>query len=209
MKLAALEKMKRGEHALIVLLGDSITEINYHLHGHLNYAGLLQKRLLEAYGRNALFINAGVSGNTTRNLLARLTRDALQFKPDLVTLMIGVNDCGKGVPLEEYAQNLETLIASIRQSGSEVLLLTQHPLHPGLPEIAEKYGEYPDFMEAARTVAKRLEVHLCDIYEGWQTALADHPNRFWSLMNDPLHPNERGHRLTAQLVLETLGLTLE
>lgn len=126
--LKAFEKMARGEHTVIVMLGDSITEPNYHVRGHMNYAGLLHERLLEKFGRCLLAVNAGVSGNTTEDLMNRLERDVLRFSPDLVTIMIGINDCGAALSLQQYAANLECLIRSINGQGAEVLLMTQHRL---------------------------------------------------------------------------------
>jgi lysophospholipase L1-like esterase len=202
--IKALEKMARGEHTVMVMLGDSITEPNYHVHGYMNYAGLLHERLLEKFGRCLLAVNAGVSGNTTRDLISRLERDVLRFTPDMVILMIGVNDCGAGVPLEEYAANLERLIVLINAQGAEVLLMTQHPLNAESSDIASKYMTYSQYTTLIREVSRNLHVPLCDIYEAWET-LVD-PAKHSTLMNDFLHPNELGHRMIADIVFRTLGI---
>ncbi|WP_309120297.1 SGNH/GDSL hydrolase family protein [Paenibacillus sp.] len=202
--LQTMEKMARGEHAVIVMLGDSITEPNYHVHGHMNYAGLLHERLLEKFGRHLLAVNAGVSGNTAQNLINRLERDVLRFTPDLVTIMIGINDCGAAVPLEEYAADLERLIRSIRGQGAEVLLMTPHPLMKEDSDVASKYTTYRQYITEIREVSRNLQVPLCDIYEAWGT-LVD-PGTHSTLMNDFLHPNELGHRVIADVVFRSLGI---
>lgn len=199
--------MDKGEHALIVFLGDSITEQNYHLHGHLNYVGLLNDPMWKKYGGHFLLVNAGVSGNTTSDLLARLERDALRFSPDLVSIMVGINDsCNERIPVKEYIHNLERLIAAIQVQGSEVILLTQHPLLAHSPEVSSQFEAYPNYIEAKKGVSRRMNISLIDIYDHWSQLLKDQPNLHWSLMDDPLHPNERGHRLIANLLIEKFKL---
>ena len=202
--LKTMEKMARGEHAVIVMLGDSITEPNYHVRGHMNYAGLLHVRLLEKFGRRLLAVNAGVSGNTAQDLIDRLERDVFRFTPDLVTIMIGINDCGAAVPLEAYAANLERLIRSIRNQGAEVLLMTPHPLMTENSDEASKYMTYSQYITKVRDTSLNLQVPLCDIYEAWGT-LVD-PEKHSALMNDSLHPNERGHRVIADIVFRALAI---
>ena len=49
-------------------------------------------------------INAGISGHTTVNALARIDRDVISHQPDVVTVMFGLNDVGKNVSIEDYQQ---------------------------------------------------------------------------------------------------------
>ena len=60
--LKTIEKLDRGEHVLIVCMGDSITEQNYHLRGRLNYVGRLAETLMEKYGRKSLVLTRGRAG---------------------------------------------------------------------------------------------------------------------------------------------------
>ncbi|SEL74046.1 SGNH/GDSL hydrolase family protein [Parapedobacter koreensis] len=78
-----------------------------------------------------LVVNAGVNGNNTRNLLARVAQDCLSHRPDLVILMVGTNDMnhGKYVPLNEYEANLTKLADQLTASGSRLLLLSMLPFY--------------------------------------------------------------------------------
>lgn len=199
----AFDKMARGEQAVWVFFGDSITEQNYHLHDHLNYVGLLCDPLWFKFGGGKyIMINAGVSGNTTRHLLARVEQDVLRFEPDLVSIMVGINDCAKQIPPEEFHTNLIDLIQRIQDRNCEVLLLTPHPLLT----TSEPFHLYPQYIEAIRDVSCERNVQLIDIYQDWQLLLSEEPNRHYSLMDDQLHPNERGHRKIADLLIEKLTL---
>lgn len=75
--------------------------------------------------------NAGIAGNTTKNLLDRLQADCLDKKPTLTVMMIGTNDMcnGKYVPPDRFRENLTRLCKSISASGSQVLLLSILPFY--------------------------------------------------------------------------------
>lgn len=74
-------------------------------------------------------INAGVGGNNTVDLLKRIDKDCLAHKPDLTVLMIGTNDMNsmKYVPLDQYRQNVATIIEKIKGTKSKILLMTICP----------------------------------------------------------------------------------
>ncbi|MBP1995150.1 SGNH/GDSL hydrolase family protein [Paenibacillus eucommiae] len=204
----ALEKLANGEHALTVCIGDSITEQNYHLHGRLNYVGQLTERLMEVYYRKSRVINAGTSSDTTWGVLERLERDALRFQPDLVIVMLGINDSMQGEErIPEFKSNLESIIRNIKESGSDVLLLTQNMLDFNINEAAVVMrASYPVYIHALREVAAAEEAPLCDIYQKWGEYVGGNSNMHLMLMNDSIHPNERGHALMVQAVYDYLGI---
>lgn len=206
-RLRTIEKLEQGEKAFIVCAGDSITEQNYHTHGKLNYVGQLTERLMERYNRHTLVLNSGISGNTTQHLLARLESDVIRFKPDLVTVMLGVNDstwCEAGLP--EFEKNLREIIRKITSAGSELLLLTQNPIDFQIESNSTRLGRYPLYVDTVRSVASDLHLPLCDIYSEWQTYAAAVRAGHWTLMNDPVHPNEYGQTFIAETLFKFLGV---
>jgi len=73
-------------------------------------------------------IPAGVGGNTSRDMLARLDKDVLSKKPDWMTLSCGVNDvwhgANGGVPLDQYQQNITSIVDQATAAGIKVVILT-------------------------------------------------------------------------------------
>lgn len=206
--LGTLEKIKRGEKAFIVCLGDSITEQNYHLHEHLNYVGLLSEKLINKFGRNHLLLNAGVSGDTTWGIVERLERDALRFKPDLVTLMIGMNDSTRGAEmLPEFRSNLEAIIDRTRNIGSEIVLITQNTISYELTDNVNRRKDYPAYVKTVLETAESRQVPVCDLYQAWTDEITANPNSQWTLMNDGIHPNEYGHRFMADGLFRFMGIS--
>lgn len=75
--------------------------------------------------------NAGIGGNNSHQLLARLEKDVLARNPDLCILMVGTNDMlnsRKRISYSEYALNVNTIVERIKAKGVEVLLMSSPPV---------------------------------------------------------------------------------
>lgn len=200
-------KLLNREKGFIVCIGDSITEQNYHAHGKLNYVGQLNERLLNKFGRKHLLLNSGVSDDTTWGIIERLSRDALRFQPSLITLMISMNDSTKGMErLEEFKNNLISIVRQVRATGIEMILITPNPINPHLPENAIRLC-YPHYVDAIREIAATERIPLCDVYRAWEELVLQESDNQWSTMNDSIHPNEYGHDFIAQVLFRFLGIS--
>jgi lysophospholipase L1-like esterase len=203
------------EQVVTVVFGDSITEVNWHTRGHLNWVGLLQEALFERYCERyrGIVINAGRSGDTARNGLARLEIDVLRFAPDLVILSFGMNDALRpDESVETFITAMMTLVERCRATGAEVLLRTPNPVLLS-PEHAMEYGlaagaEDPErrvapMAQATREIAARLDCTVVDHYASW---LHIPVGERWPLMNDEVHPGPQGHLLFYRELAPMFGL---
>src|SRR4051812_6840913 len=101
----------------VVFFGDSITAETP------GYIFLLSQVLDHAPRKLDLkLINGGVSGDTVRDLLARLQSDVLSHNPDWVFVFIGTNDLIREAP--NFEADLDQLIAAISAAGSRPILMT-------------------------------------------------------------------------------------
>ncbi|MGW5386037.1 SGNH/GDSL hydrolase family protein [Nocardia sp. NPDC003963] len=96
-----------------------------------DWVGELRKR--EEFG-GYRFVNAGVNGNTSADLLDRLDTDVLDCHPDAVIVLIGTNDVRDDVALDDYRDNLTAIVDRITAAG------TAHVALMSLPPL----GEDPD-----------------------------------------------------------------
>ena len=208
MRLRVLDQLQRGEQAFIVCIGDSITEQNYHLEGKLNYVGLLTERLMERYNRKSYVLNAGKSGDTSQGILNRLDEDALRFRADLITVMIGMNDSVQGeAGIAQFKRNLEQIVTRVIGSGSEVLLLTQNLLDFNIHEQAVLSRiAYPKYAAGVQEVAAATGTPLCDIYSHWCEQVQESTNCHLMLMHDSIHPGARGHAFIAEQIYRYLNI---
>ena len=104
---------------VIVCFGDSLTA-GFGVDPGLSYPDDLQ-RLLDGEGRQYRVVNAGVSGNTTKDGLARVDH-VIGLHPQIVVLEFGGNDGLRGLPVEQTQSNIGTMIAQLQTSGVQVAL---------------------------------------------------------------------------------------
>jgi acyl-CoA thioesterase-1 len=107
----------------VVALGDSLTA-GPGLRPGEAYPALLQDRIRRA-GLPDVVINAGVSGETTSDALARLER-ALTPETRVLIVALGANDGLRGVPVAMIERNLDTILQRARDRNVRVLLCGMH-----------------------------------------------------------------------------------
>lgn len=186
-----------------VALGDSLTEgIGDPVgDGWRGWAALLADGL----GPAVDFTNLAVSGSQTRDVLERQTPAALALRPDVVSVVIGVNDTLRCTfDIHAVAARLDEVYAAFRARGA--ILLTACLPDPGamlgLPgALARPLARRQHAVNAVvHALSERYEaVHLHASEGAWLTDRA-----MWSA--DRLHPGERGHR---QLALRFHALLAE
>ena len=161
----------------ILVFGDSIAA-GFGLPQQEAFPARLEAKL-RADGLSVHVINAGVSGDTTADGLARLDW-SLAEKPDLVILELGANDALRGLDPAAVRANLDKLIGKIEASGAKLLLAgMQAPSNWGEQYQQAFNGIYPELAEA----------HGIPLYPFVLDGVALDPK-----LNQPdgLHPNERG-----------------
>lgn len=158
----------------IVFAGDSITDMDRAkplgegLFNNLGfgYVRMVENLLASVYPEVYLRItNAGISGNTSRDLLNRFEKDVVELNPDWVSICIGVNDVWRQfdtpahldyqVMPDEYEQNVEKMILAVKDRVKGVFIMTPYYMEPNKDDwmrarmdeygvickkLAEKYG---------------------------------------------------------------------
>ncbi len=193
----------RNEPATWLFAGDSITHGALHTLGWRDYTELFRERVgWELRRQHDAVINTAYSGYTVRNLLDEYTPRIGRFAPDVVFIMIGMNDCcEERVPLPEFSGALRTLAERIQQDGGLPVLQTTCPVIAGKAPGREEY--LPSYMDAVRGVAVETNLPLVDHAAVW---LARSEQERYYLMSDPFHPNECGHRAFAHALFHAAGI---
>jgi len=117
--LAADKTSTPDSRHVIVCFGDSLTA-GYGVDPELSYPAVLQREL-NAKGYKYRVLNMGVSGETTKDGLARIQR-VLAAKPDIVVVEFGGNDGLRGLPLRDTEKNLDTIVSALKKSGTRVAM---------------------------------------------------------------------------------------
>lgn len=194
-------KLLGGETVRVVCFGDSVTGVYYHTGSRRAYTDMLGIALRRAGPQAKVeMINAGISGHTTTNGLARMDRDVLGHNPDLVTVMFGLNDMTR-LSIEQYKKNLKKIVAKCRAAGSEVALATPNNVIDTPNRPTEKLLRYCD---AVREVGRELRVPVCDCYRELDAARSHDESNWRLLMSDEIHPNMDGHQRMATALAQTV-----
>ena len=157
--------------------------------------------------KNWQVYNRGISGHRVVDLYARWKRDALNLNPNILSILIGVNDTwheypGKnGVEVPRYAQFYRMLLEWTKQVLPETKLVLLEPFV--LPFGAVQPNWVPE-MDARREVVKELAKEFETIFIPTQSilneALQKAPQEYW--LCDGVHPTTAGHVLISQAWLK-------
>jgi len=194
----------------IVALGSSNTELAHHSEGHHNWFGWLDVGLRDRFGRVHHAINAGVSGETSRDMLARFERDVAHYRPHIVIITTGGNDCSPEHDLsrDEFEGNLRTLTARCR-AIDDCLVVMQTYYSFDLAAMADepvRARRFPEYMESVREVAGDSGAILFDHLVRWERLRLQNHTTYRALMRDPMHLNPLGNMVLGLDALRHFGV---
>ncbi len=195
------ERLASGQTTRIVCFGDSITGAYYHTGGLRAWCDMLGLEITRAIPEARVeMINAGISGNTTVDALARIEKDVIAQRPQLVVVMFGMNDATR-IPRDEYQANLESIVTRCRAAGAAVVLCTPNSV---IENTSRPNASLAEYSENVRQLAADRQVPLVDVFAHWQTLKEADPTSWSLLMSDAIHPNMNGHREFARIMAERI-----
>lgn len=184
--------------------GDSITHGALHTMGWRDYTEHFSERIRYELGRGRdAVLKTAVSGWRIVTIQEDLQWNVLQYRPHVVSIAVGMNDCNDGpAGLEPFQSMYLEVIDTIRkQTGAAVVVHTPPQISP-LDTVRSQH--LPSYVEAIRKIAKKSGALLVDDYEYWQSAEKRGVLPYW--LSDAIHPNECGHRAMAHLMFKKLNL---
>jgi len=201
------ERAKSDEPIVWNFLGDSITHGALHTWGWRDYVELFEERVRWQLRRaDDVVIKTAFSGYSVPATLATLEQRCIRFQPDVVGIMLGVNDAGLGMEnLPAFTEGYLTLIRRIREE-TRALVFIQTPNRLDIPNSAMRGQCIEAYVAEVRRIAQLADVPCCDHFAVWQAYEAHMQYESYYLLNDPLHPNNFGHLLFANTLLEWIGL---
>jgi lysophospholipase L1-like esterase len=195
-----------GKNPLILFQGDSITDAGRNREDHWNlgcgyalFAAAWFKALFPE--SNMAFLNRGVSGDRTVDLKARWQKDCLDLEPDLVSILIGINDCWRRydhndlTPVEAFEANYREILEQTKATGAEIVLCEPFVL----PVMAGQENWHEDLgpkIQVVRKLAREYEATLIPLDGIFARAATLQKPAYW--LFDGVHPTEAGHALIAR-----------
>lgn len=158
------------------------------------------------------FVNKGVSGDKTCNLLERYDEDFKAINPDFISIMIGINntwrnfDSGENFTAEEFGKEYEELLAKIKADmpDAKILIIEQFAFtaHP-------ERDTWQEDLDGKRNETRRLAEKYADWFIPMydiMTEASETEFDMYALSADGVHPEALGHSLIATEIFKTLGI---
>lgn len=205
-----LAKLEDGTPTRILAFGSSNTE-RYRVGMHWLDGFDLAIRETRNRTRMHHCINAGIGGNTTRDLLGRFEHDAAFYKPHLALITIGANDAkpAKGVSAREFAENLRELKKRFDALGTAVVFQTYYAVAEGADQEAIlHFDRFHANMQTVRDVAAAAGAGLIDHLARWEPWRKKYPHLHAGLMLNAWHVNETGNKVLALNIARYFKLRL-
>jgi lysophospholipase L1-like esterase len=185
---AALKPPAPGEKR-VVFFGDSITDI-WHL---------------DEYFPGKSYINRGIGGQTTPQMLVRFRQDVIDLRPKVVVILAGTNDiAGNTGPMriEDIEANYATLAELARAHAIKVIYSSVLPVHNYTPRSQDMFAQRsPEkILELNRWLKTYVASHAGCLYLDYFAAMVDGKGLLKKdFADDGLHPDAAGFKIMAPL----------
>jgi lysophospholipase L1-like esterase len=203
------------ENGLVFLFqGDSITDGNRgrsadpnHIMGH-GYAFSIASRVGADFpASDYRFYNRGISGNTIVDLQKRWQTDTLDIKPDVLSILIGINDTAASVENKPAAQSIDDfekvyrkLLEDAKSIKPDIIFLLGLPFVYPVGKRKENWDQWKDGTaqraERVRKLATAFNAVLVDYPAVFDKAITKAPVEYW--IWDGIHPTVPAHELMAR-----------
>jgi len=210
-----LPKLAKGSRLLF--LGDSITDMKWgrnerdrnHYLGH-SYVYLIASRLgVDMPEAQLEFFNRGISGHKVSDLKARWQKDAIDMKPDLLSILIGVNDVSRGGTLEQWEADYRFILDASRKAKSDLPLVLLDPfvLRSGRLKNEDAWKKWRSKVDKYVSIVAQLSedydaihVKTQEVFDAATKAVSPE-HWIW----DGVHPLPQGHELIARNWLQQVS----
>ncbi len=205
----------------ILFQGDSITDAGRSREDDMNagigYPTLVKGELGFEYPNQYIMYNRGISGNRVVDVYARIKADIINLKPDVMSILIGVNDVWhefgghNGVDAEKYFKIYSMLIEEIKTALPDVKIMILEPFvlrGDGTDNTQDEPDKWNIFhtevlkrAEKARKIAETYNLPFIPLQDKFEEAAKLAPNDYW--LRDGVHPTTAGHELIKREWIKT------
>jgi len=202
---------------IILFQGDSITDCGRSREANTvnaglgtGYAAFIAARLLAERPADGLtFLNRGISGNRVVDMYARIKADAINLKPTVLSILIGVNDTWhefgsqNGVAVPKYERVYRDFLVELRAAlpGLRFVLCEPFVLPCGVV-TQEWVSEMNQRRQVVRGLAEEFKAVFVPFQEMFDGAIKLAQPAYWA--GDGVHPTLAGHERMARLWIESV-----
>lgn len=206
-----MEKIVLKKDSKVLFIGDSITDVKFNfrfmhkIKGRNIYALQLKKRF-KKYSKDIKVDIKGIASNRTYHLYDRLTADCINLKPDVIIMLIGVNDAWENYGPENYPPLLRPMEPHMREiyrriraelPDTQVLYLMPF-LIDAVEEKLPFHKTLDEFREVLKGLAEENGALLLDLQQVFYDEQKNTDPK--KLAIDGIHPTNLGHKVMADAI---------
>ena len=196
------------ENSIILFQGDSITDCGRDREDQESlgegYVNLITETVVDRNSQSNLkFINRGISGDKIRDLHLRWDMECIDLKPDMLSILIGVNDT-LITPVELFEEEYRMLLKRTTEALKAEIILCEPFLLLG--DTNAYRDDLNPKIEIVHKLSKEFNTLLLPLDKIFREACSLHPPEYWA--PDGVHPTPAGHALIAKSWIEYVEKTL-
>ena len=206
---------------VILFQGDSITDAGRNKKNQVanddaalgrGYPRIIAKGLLADHPKRGLQIhNRGISGHKVPDLQKRWQRDCIDLKPDILSILIGVNDIWHKLngrydgTVETYNTGYRELLKQTQDALPDTKIVICEPFVLKCGAVNDKwFPEFDQRREVANKIAADMSLTLVPFQKMFDATLDKFEPKHWA--GDGVHPTKAGHELMAKTWREVVGI---
>ena len=200
--------------ALVLFQGDSITDWgrNYEDPADLGqgYALMTAAWFSALHPElNVKFLNRGISGNRTSDLVARWQQDCLDLQPDVLSLLIGINDTWRRFDQndpttpEAFEDHYRSLLTTVRQKLNCPIIIGEPFCFRSPQNSREWRADLNPKIDIVRSLAQEFNAIYLPLDGIFAAASTKQPAQYWAA--DGVHPTPAGQALISRAWLQAVG----
>ena len=199
----------------ILFQGDSITDAGRSRNEDWilgrGYPHLVEASLGYKEPNRHQFFNRGISGNRIVDLYARIKCDIINLKPDVMSILIGVNDVWhelgespNGVDADKFFKIYSMLIEEVLEALPNIKIMILEPFVLEACSTTEHWDffktEVAKRAEMAKKIAEKYNLKFIPLQNGFDELAKKAPNDYW--IGDGVHPTPKGHEFIKEKWLQ-------
>ncbi|WEK33679.1 MAG: GDSL-type esterase/lipase family protein [Candidatus Pseudobacter hemicellulosilyticus] len=211
-----------ADKLVFLFQGDSITDGNRgrdyndlnHIMGHGYACNIAGRAGVDFPEKDLRFINRGISGNRITDLAARWQVDALDLKPDVLSILVGINDTASvmagqadAVSVALYEETYRRILDQAKAVNPAVLFVLCEPFmlpfERSAGTVTDKQLDVMQRQQVVRKLAAEYKAVFVPFQDLFERALKRAPEKYW--IWDQIHPTVAGHELMSREWLKQVG----
>lgn len=198
---------------LVLFQGDSVTDTGRDREKDnlgTGYAFIASSLYSARYPeRNIRFLNRGISGNRVPDLQARWEEDCLNLKPNVLSILIGINDCWRRfdrndpTSVTDFYNGYVRLLTRVQENLPDTKIILMEPfLVPAREEQKSWREDLDPKIQAVRDLSREFNTRLVPLDGLFAAACSRREPTYWA--HDGVHPTPAGHGLIARAWLDVV-----